>query len=234
MAKLLMDNVSVEFPIYNASNMSLRHRLLDVSTGGLISRKSRDVINVKALDAVNLHLNDGDRIGIVGHNGAGKSTLLRTMAGIYYPTSGLVKTEGRVSSILDLNAGMSMDLTGYENVIRVSLMYGLSKEEAEENILEIEEFTELGNFMAAPVRTYSMGMLMRLLFAIATSTKPDILLIDEIMGAGDAAFQEKALSRISKFIENASILVLASHSMEMIEMFCNKIVKLDHGKITVL
>ncbi len=232
MAKLRLDNVSVEYPIYNAGSMSLRNQLVAISTGGRLARHAGSVVTVLALDGITLDLKDGDRVGLIGHNGSGKTTLLRTMAGIFKPTRGHRVVEGSISSFFGLGAGVDPELSGYENIIRMSLLLGTSQAAAEASIPEIEEFTELGNFLSLPVRTYSAGMQTRLTFAVATAAHPEILLVDEVLGAGDAAFQEKARKRMNDFIEKSSIFVLASHSTELIKSFCNKICRLEHGRLT--
>jgi ABC-type polysaccharide/polyol phosphate transport system ATPase subunit len=231
MAKLKLDNVSVEYPIYNAGAMSLRNQLVAISTGGRVARQAGSIVTVLALDGVSLDLNDGDRIGLIGHNGSGKTTLLRTMAGIFKPTKGQLFVEGTVSSFFGLGAGVDPELSGYENIVRMSLLLGSSQAAAEASIPEIEDFTELGNFLSLPVRTYSAGMQTRLTFAVATATHPEILLIDEVIGAGDADFQTKARKRMDDFVEKSSIFVLASHSTELLERFCNRICKLEHGRV---
>lgn len=232
MAYINFKNVVLEYPIYNAKSMSLRNQLVNLSTGGVLAKETSDVVTVRALDKVSFDLKDGDRVGLVGHNGAGKTTLLRTMAGIFQPISGEVKSEGRVSSIIELGGGLDNELSGYENIIRMGMMLGGTKLEMESSLPDIEEFTDLGNFLSMPVRTYSAGMLMRLMFAVGTSIRPEILLVDEMFGAGDASFRDKAESRMKRLIGDAKIFVFASHSQELIEKYCHKIFVLEHGKVT--
>ena len=231
MAEIRLENVTVEYPIYNAETMSLRNNLIAISTGGRISKAARNVVSVTALDGIDLDLKNGDRLGLVGHNGAGKSTLLRTMAGIFKPTRGCITIDGKVSTVFGLGAGLQEELTGYDNIVRMGMMLGATRREAEANIADIEEFTELGNFFAFPVHTYSAGMRTRLTFAVATAAHPEILLIDEVLGAGDAEFQKKAHARITGMVDRARILVLASHGPNMIRRYCNKTIRLEHGKI---
>jgi ABC-type polysaccharide/polyol phosphate transport system ATPase subunit len=231
MARLKLEKVSVEYPIYNATSMSLRHQLVAISTGGRLARQAGNIVTVLALDDLTLELEDGDRVGLLGHNGSGKTTLLRTMAGIFKPSRGSLVVEGRVSSIFGLGAGIDPELSGYENIVRMSMLLGANQVEAEASIAEIEDFTELGDFLSLPVRTYSAGMQTRLTFAVATATHPEILLVDEVFGAGDADFQVKARKRMNEFIEKSSIFVLASHSPELIRSFCNKICTLEHGRM---
>jgi ABC-type polysaccharide/polyol phosphate transport system ATPase subunit len=230
MARMLLDNVGVAYPIYNAASKSLRRQLVSISTGGRVSSEGH-VATVQALDGINLDLKDGDRIGLVGHNGSGKTTLLRTMAGIFRPTRGRLRVEGRVSTVFGLGAGMDSELTGYENITRMAMLLGARREEAEAAIPGIEEFSELGQFLAMPVRTYSAGMTTRLLFGVATAVHPEILLVDEVLGAGDEGFQEKARQRMSEFVAKASIFVLASHAPDLMKQFCTRMIRLEHGKI---
>jgi ABC-type polysaccharide/polyol phosphate transport system ATPase subunit len=231
MARLTLEDVRVEYPIYNAGSMSLRNQLVAISTGGLLARHAGNVVTVLALDGISLDLKYGDRLGLIGHNGAGKTTLLRTMAGIFRPTQGRITRTGRISSFFGLGAGVDPELSGYENIIRMSLLLGSSRAVAEASIPEIEAFTELGNFLSLPVRTYSAGMQTRLMFAVATAAHPEILLVDEAIGAGDAAFQVKAQKRMNEFIEKSSIFVLASHSTDLIKSMCNKFCTLEHGRM---
>lgn len=231
MAELLLRDVTVEYPIYNAGNMSLRNQLVAIGTGGRLRSAARRVTTVTALDGINLHLKDGDRIGLVGHNGSGKTTLLRTMAGIFHPTRGEIAIKGRISTVFGLGAGLDPELDGYENIVRMSMLLGASRHDATGAIADIEDFTELGDFLSVPVRTYSAGMVTRLAFAVATAAHPEILLVDEVLGAGDATFQEKARQRMARFVEKASIFVLASHAPQLISAYCDKIIHLHHGAI---
>lgn len=234
MARLIFENVSVRYPIYNARAQSIRHQFMRIATGGRIAAEAGHTVSVTALDDVSFELNSGDSLGLIGHNGAGKSTLLRTMAGIYTPDSGRVIREGRVATVLEIGAGMDPELSGYENILRMGMLMGMSLKEARSKIPEIEEFTELGDFLNLPVRTYSSGMTMRLMFAVATSNQPDILLVDEMFGTGDAGFQEKAKARMHALIANAEIFVFASHDHQFLGELCQKVCRLEHGKLTPL
>lgn len=234
MTKIKFENVYLEYPIYDARSTSLRNALVKISTGGVIQKSGSNSVAVKALDNVSFEISKGDAVGLVGHNGAGKTTLLRMMAGIYSATSGVIKTQGNVSTIIELGAGMEEELSGYENVVRMGLLMGLSIELMESKMSEIEDFTELGNFLSMPVRTYSAGMTMRLMFAVATCIKQDILLVDEMFATGDKEFQKKAYDRMHDLINHADIFVFASHSQDLIEKFCNRIFYLEHGKVREL
>jgi ABC-type polysaccharide/polyol phosphate transport system ATPase subunit len=230
MAEIIFDNVSIEYPIYSMNARFLKHTIASIGTGGIFAKKENNVA-VRALNNVSFHLKNGDAVGLIGHNGAGKTTLLRTMAGIYMPSAGQISREGNISTIIELGAGLDYELSGYENIIRLGMLLGLSYKEINDLIPEIEEFTELGNFLSAPVRTYSSGMLMRLMFSVATSNKPEILLVDEMFGTGDQAFQEKARARMEDIISNAKIFVFASHSEELINKFCNRKFQILHGTL---
>lgn len=231
MASVIVDNITVEYPIYHTGSMSLRNKLVAVGTGGAIQRGVGNIVTVRALTDVSFALKDGDRVGLVGHNGAGKSTLLRTLAGIYKPNRGHVRVEGKVSSLFQLGAGLATELSGYENVVRMGMLLGATKAEARAFAPEVEAFTELGDFLSMPVHTYSAGMLTRLTFAVATLVKPQIMLIDEVLGAGDAAFQRKAKERIEGVMNSARILVLASHAQQIIDLYCNRILHFEHGRL---
>ncbi len=221
----------MEYPIYNGRAMSLRNNLLAIGTGGRLSKEARGIVSVTALEDITLDLKDGDRVGLIGHNGSGKSTLLRTMAGIFRPVRGTVLVEGRVSTVFGLGAGLEPELTGYENIVRMAMMLGSSHGEAESIVPDVENFSELGNFLSVPVSTYSDGMRTRLSFGVATATHPEVLLVDEVIGAGDAEFQKRANRRMAEFVEKSSIFVLASHSASLIQSFCKEQITLTHGRI---
>lgn len=232
MISLVLDNVSIDFPIYG-SQRSLRSALISRRTGGAIHHDSekKGRVTVRALDSVSLTINHGDRVGLVGHNGAGKSTLLRVMAGVYEPVSGTIHTDGHVSPLFNNSPGLDVDDTGFENIMTCGLFLGMSREEILRKTPDIAEFCELGEYLDLPVRTYSTGMTTRLGFAIATALDPEILLLDEGFGAGDARFAERAKHRVNALIARSSILVLASHDNELIRGFCNKAVLMDGGRV---
>jgi lipopolysaccharide transport system ATP-binding protein len=234
MAQVIFNNVTLRYPILNSHGMSLRNQLLRLSTGGLIEQEAGKSVTVTALKDVSFSLKTGDAIGLVGHNGAGKSTLLRTIAGIYHPEQGKITCKGKVATVLEIGAGLEPELTGYENIVNLGMMMGLSISECKNITPEIEEFTGLGDFLSLPVRTYSSGMTMRLMFAVATSVTPEILLIDEMFSTGDAEFQEKSQERIQNLIASSKIFVFASHSPKLITKYCNRIFQLEHGSLTEL
>jgi ABC-2 type transport system ATP-binding protein/lipopolysaccharide transport system ATP-binding protein len=231
MAAITLQEVSVSFPIYDGVSRSLKHRIVTASTGGRISAVSGQPTVVNALDGVSLSIEHGDRVALIGHNGAGKTTLLRVLAGIYIPVRGRVRRIGKVAPLFDTGFGMDPDATGYENIRLRALYLGMSKAELATRIDEIADFAELGSFLGMPLRTYSAGMQTRLAFAVSTSIDPEILLLDEQIGAGDAAFMLKASERLERLVERSGILVLASHSDEAVQRFCTKAVLLERGRL---
>ncbi len=234
MASIILERVTVDFPIYNAKKRSLKSELIRRTVGGHIEAIDDNHVSVMALRDISLTLRDGDRLGLVGHNGAGKSTLLRVLSGVYEPPIGRVTIEGSISSLTDMMMGMDIEATGYENILLRSVFLGLSVKQANANIDEIEKFTELGQFLKLPMRTYSSGMMVRLAFAISTAVTPEILIMDELIGAGDAAFINKAEARMNGLIGRTHILVLASHSEDMIRRLCNKAALMNEGKLLML
>jgi ABC-2 type transport system ATP-binding protein len=224
MARIELRNATVEFAVKIAKSMGAGA----AQTGGRI-----DIATgvVRALEGVTLDIGPGSRIGLIGHNGAGKSTLLRVMAGVYAPVRGEARIEGRVATLFNATPGLNIDSTGRENIITCGLHLGLGLREVKARIDDIAAFTELGPYLELPVRIYSTGMLMRLGFAIATSLEPDILLIDEGLGTGDAAFAAKAEARMRCMAERASIVVVASHSSALLAGLCTHGVVLQHGRV---
>ena len=232
MAYISLERVGVDFPIFGA-NKNFRLSLIDGLTGGKILPKSLQTksIIIKALDDINLNLRSGDRIGLIGHNWAGKSTLLRVLAGVYQPTSGRMSIEGKLSPLLNQTPGMEPEDSGYENILTVGMLLGMSLDEIKGKAPEIIEFSGLGDYINFPIRTYSTGMQARLGFSICTSIDPGILLLDEGIGAADARFAEKASARIKGLLEKTEILVLASHSDAMIKEMCDRAVLMHHGRV---
>ena len=230
MASIELVDASVEIPIFNSRGRSLKTTLIR-RVGGQVEANDRDVVTVKALRSLNLSLRPGDRLGLVGDNGAGKSTLLRVFAGSYEPSTGRADISGTVSSLIDMEMGMDAELTGADNIIQRGVFLGMSLKEARRNIPRIAEFSELGPYLHLPMRTYSSGMRMRLAFATSTTRHPDILLFDEMISFGDAAFASRAKARLNAMMDNAKILVLASHDRESIRAYCNRAVLLEAGSI---
>lgn len=230
-SELSLENVSVSFPIYHGGSRSLKKSLLFRGSGGQLASDASHRITVEALRNVSMEFRTGDRVALIGKNGAGKTTLLRVMAGIYEPVTGVVKSCGRISPMFDISLGIDGDISGYDNIRLRGLILGLPAREIEERMADIAEFTELGDYLDIPVRTYSSGMMARLTFAVATCFSPEILLMDEWILAGDAGFLEKAQHRVEAFVEQAGILVLASHSTEICRRWCNKAVWMERGEV---
>ena len=230
-SELSLDNVSVSFPIYHGGSRSLKKSLLFRGSGGQLASDASHRITVEALRNVSMEFRTGDRVALIGKNGAGKTTLLRVMAGIYEPVTGVVKSRGRISPMFDISLGIDGEISGYDNIRLRGLILGLPAREIEERMADIAEFTELGDYLDIPVRTYSSGMMTRLTFAVATCFSPEILLMDEWILAGDAGFLAKAQHRVEAFVEQAGILVLASHSTEICRRWCNKAVWMERGEV---
>lgn len=230
MVHINFNKVCVDFPIYNARNRSLKNTMMQAATGGRVDFGAKKTI-IRSLNNVSFSLKSGDRIGVIGHNGAGKSTLLRTIARVYEPTSGLVDVCGEVGSLVDISLGINKEATGRENIYIRGALLGLSRKQIEENFDEIVDFSELGDFIDMPVRTYSSGMHLRLAFSVATIIRPEILLMDEWLSVGDASFNAKAGKRLTDLVESSEILVIASHSRKLIERVCNRVLWFEHGTL---
>jgi len=231
MASIQLERVSVAFPIYNGRSRSLKNRVLAATTGGRIGRDAHNYVSIQALDEVSLVFEHGDRVGLVGHNGAGKTTLLRVLAGIYEPPSGKLKIAGNVAPLFDIGLGLDVKSTGYENIILRGLYLGLSRSGMRAKTEEIAAFSELGECLDLPLRTYSAGMYARLAFAISTFIEPDILLLDEGLGISDPAFLAKARRCLTAFMDRAGIVVLASHQEALLREVCTKAVLMKHGRV---
>lgn len=226
MARLALENASLTFHIHLAHKVSLKEYVLN----GLRAKR-RENKEVRALRDIDLSLDDGMRLGVVGHNGAGKSTLLRLLAGIYAPSAGRRIAEGRISSMLDIGVGIEADASGWENIAFRGFLQRQTPQELKLKAPEIAAFSELGEFLDAPVRCYSSGMYVRLAFAIATAIEPEILLVDEVFSAGDAGFQQKAAARMLSLMAKARILVMAAHDLSTLNGLCTRGIWLDHGTI---
>jgi ABC-2 type transport system ATP-binding protein len=227
---IILDDVSIDIPIYDVSRASLRKAMLGRTIGGRFAEAGSHV-TVKALKNLTFEAHDGDRIALVGDNGSGKSTLLRVASRVYPPTSGHITIVGNISPLFDATLGMSMDATGLENIQIAGTIWGMTGTQVKKSIEDIAEFTELGDYLNVPVRTYSNGMMLRLAFAIATARDPEILLIDEIIGVGDAGFFEKAFARLHRLVERSRILMVAAHQDDLLRRLCDKAIWLSHGKL---
>jgi lipopolysaccharide transport system ATP-binding protein len=232
MSKIISaQNITVEFPIFENSHRSLKKAVLNLSTGGKIAQDVGRHPVVRALDNLSFTFSEGSRVGLYGHNGSGKTTLLRVLAGVYAPVNGQLSIEGRIASLLDVSMGLDQDATGFENIYLRGIIDGLKPAKIRSKIDEIADFTELGEYLNLPVRTYSSGMMLRLAFAISTSIEADILIMDEWLSVGDQSFSAKAAKRLDELIGKSAILVIASHDLALIERVCNRKIGLEHGKI---
>lgn len=231
MTHISIERCSLELPIYGTINRSLKGSMMSSATGGRIAAASRHVTVVTALKDISLEIREGDRVGLMGHNGAGKTSFLQMLAGIYEPTSGRLSIQGRVSSFINLGLGLDHEATGNENILLCGLMFGMGFDQIRALTPSIAEFSGLGDFLEMPVRTYSSGMMMRLVFSIVTSVPAEIMIMDEWMSVGDAEFVIQAEKRLADLVSSAGILVLASHSGDVIDHLCNIVVRLEHGEI---
>jgi lipopolysaccharide transport system ATP-binding protein len=231
MTYLNLTDVTIDYPVLSQSSRKLTRQLIRMATGGQLDRSDSGRVTVRALSNITARFEVGDRVGLVGHNGSGKSTLLRVLGGIYKPTAGTVERSGVVGSLLDISLGMSMDATGRENIYLRGALQGLTRRQVDALIPGIIDFSELGDFIELPMRTYSSGMLLRLAFSVSTVLSPDILLMDEWLAVGDEAFQLKAEQRLHEVVSKSSILVIASHSANLIRSQCNRVLFLQHGKL---
>lgn len=232
-SSIVAKEISVEFPIYENSHRSLKKAVLNLTTGGRIGQDAGKHSVVTALDRLSFRFSDGERIGLVGHNGSGKTTLLRTLSGVYAPVRGELTTRGKIASLLDVSMGLDPDATGFENIYLRGILDGLKPRLIRSKIDEIAEFSELGEYLNLPVRTYSSGMMLRLAFAISTSVEADILIMDEWLSVGDADFSAKAAQRLEQLVGKASILVVASHDPALIARVCTRRISMEHGSIVV-
>lgn len=227
MAKIVLNDAGLTFTVRHQRKVTLKEYLLR----GLFLPSRNPKVAIHALHGLNLEAHDGERIGIVGHNGAGKSTLLKFLAGVYPPTSGSRLVEGRICSVFDIALGFEPEANGWENIKYRGYLLGETPRTLKNKIQEIAEFSELGEFLNIPVRYYSSGMLLRLAFSISTAVEPEVLLIDEILGTGDLAFQTKARERMRELMKTARLMVLVTHEIPTLEMICTRALWLDHGTI---
>lgn len=230
MARIELDDVCLTFRVREQYQITLKEFLLR----GLYRRARNPLLKVRALRDVTLRFGDGDRVGVLGGNGAGKTTLLRLLAGVYWPTRGRRLVTGRVSSLFELNLGFEMEASGWQNIIYRGYLQGESPRSIRAKMHEIAEFSELGRFLDVPVRYYSAGMLVRLSFSIATAIEPEILLVDEVLSAGDRAFQQKAQQRMRDMMSRAKIIVVVSHDLGTLPRLCETGVWLAQGRVRMV
>jgi ABC-type polysaccharide/polyol phosphate transport system ATPase subunit len=227
MASIVLNDVDLTFRIRQQRQITIKEYLLK----RMFDNKRNPLFEVRALQGINVEIGDGERVAILGANGSGKSTLLRLMAGIYHPNAGTRAVQGKVSSLFDLTLGFEMEANGWKNIRYRGYLQGESAEKLRNNTPDIAAFSELGDFLSIPMRYYSSGMLVRLAFSAATTIEPEILLIDEVLGAGDMAFQQKAQQRMHKMMEKARILVVVSHDMSVLPRLCDRALWLEKGRL---
>lgn len=231
MALIDFQSVCVDFPVFNSTGRSLKKRLMRVATGGQLNEDATGVVVIRALENLTFKIQDGERVALLGHNGAGKTTLLRVLSSVYAPTFGTATIDGKLGSLIDISLGIDPEASGLENIYIRGRLLGMSASEIKAKTPEIVEYSELGDFIEMPVRTYSTGMHMRLAFTISTTLRPEILLMDEWLSVGDEGFKHKAEARMKEVIQSTSILVVATHSRELAMNTCTRAIWLEHGKI---
>lgn len=231
MSHIRVENLCVNYPLYGRSRAAAGVHEIDPDLDRMVRDRKNRVVGVRALQGVTFEAGSGERIALIGENGSGKTTLLQVLAGIYSPDAGEVEIEGQTTALVNINLGMNAEASGHRNITLRGLAAGRTRAEIEERRAEIAAFSELGDFLALPVETYSAGMRMRLSFAIATAFEPDVLILDEWLSAGDAAFRKKATERMQAFVDKAGILVLASHSPSLLIDTCKRALWLDAGRV---
>ncbi|MEO1198855.1 MAG: ABC transporter ATP-binding protein [Pseudomonadota bacterium] len=229
--RIVLRDMTIDYPIYSSQGRSLKKRIFSTATGGQIGRDASDRVIVRGLDGVTLTIEAGERVGLIGNNGSGKTTLLRALCGVYAPSRGTANITGRATSLIDLSLGIQDEATGYENIRLRGLMMGLTRAQIDKLAPSIEEFTELGPYLAVPVRTYSSGMRLRLAFAVSTAISPEILLMDEWLSVGDADFRARAETRLRDVVDRSGILVIASHNLKLIDSLCTSAIWLENGRV---
>lgn len=230
MASIHLKDVTLDYPVTRTLKSLVTSQFHKHTIGGKIKVQDNNVTIVRALDNLSVDFEAGDSIGLIGHNGSGKSTLLRILAGIYEPTHGSVEINGVTNALLGMSLGMNLEATGYENIELNAILHGYNPKEIADKTKEIEEFSELCEYLSMPIRSYSSGMKVRLSFSMATAFCREILIVDEVMGAGDASFMQKAQKRMDSLIANSELVVMANHSTQLLTKFCNKVLWLKAGK----
>ncbi len=229
MARIALSDASLTFSLRKSRNVTLKQYLLK----GMFLDSFNPRVNIHALADVTLTATDGDRVGVIGHNGAGKSTLLKMIAGVYPPTRGTVQVDGRICSLFEITLGFEGEASGWDNIRYRGYLQGETPKTLAGKVDEIAAFSELGEFLNIPVRFYSAGMMIRLAFAIATAANPEILLIDEVLSVGDAAFQAKATKRMKEMMSRSRLMVMVSHDLGSIRELCTRAVWLEKGRVVM-
>lgn len=231
MTNIILKNVYLNYPVFSSDSRSFKKNVLNKIKSEKFKKNKSDILHIQALKNINLKINEGDKIGVYGNNGSGKSSLLKIISGIYYPSNGIINVEGSINSLISLNAGFNENLTGKENSIFKLKLLGLKKDEINDKLDEIKNFSGLNEFFFLPIKTYSSGMLLRLSFSLSILCPHDILIMDEWLSVGDDKFQQQALSKINEIIQKSKILIIASQSKDVLEKLCNKIITLKDGII---
>ncbi len=231
MSSVYFDNANVEIPVFNSQGRSLKKAVLGLATGGRIGLTESGKTFVKCLNNISFKVTDNERVGIIGCNGSGKTTLLRVLGKVYKPTAGIVRINGDVGSLIDISLGIDGEATGIENIFLRAALLGIPKCKVKEALPEIIDFTQLGDFIHMPVRTYSSGMHLRLAFAVSTMISPEILIMDEWLSVGDIEFQTRAENKLNNLINRSNILFIATHSPTLIKKCCNRVLWLEQGKL---
>jgi len=229
-----LQSVHLTIPVYLAGQQRLLRKPQPLSSVGATIERANGTMRVRALRDISVTLDHGEHLGLIGHNGAGKSCLLRLIAGIYPPSRGTVRTNGSVGCLFEMGTGSSPEMTGYETIKHHLLVHRLPREAWQAATDDVAEFTELGQYLDLPIRTYSDGMRARLLAALATTARHDILLIDEGIGAGDSAFQQKFNNRLNRYMGSAGLLIVASHNAALLRDYCSRGMVLEHGEVKFL
>ncbi len=225
-----LKNVDLEYELHFDRTNTLKEWVVNKLNRRKYVEKAKD--SFLALKGINLDVHEGERVGFIGFNGAGKSTLLKVISGILRPTRGQVVTHGKIQPLIEVGAGFDPEFSGRENIYFNSFMLGFTKAEVDSRIDEIIGFADLKEFIDVPVKYYSSGMQVRLAFTIATTIQPEILVLDEMLGAGDVAFVERAKARMSKIVDDAKCLVIVSHDLSLIRSLCTKAHIIENGRIT--
>ena len=231
MTNIILKDVYLNYPVFSSDSRSFKKNVLNKIKSEKFKKNKSDILHIQALKNINLKINEGDKIGVYGNNGSGKSSLLKIISGIYYPSNGIINVEGSINSLISLNAGFNENLTGKENSIFKLKLLGLKKDEINNKLDEIKNFSGLNEFFFLPIKTYSSGMLLRLSFSLSILCPHDILIMDEWLSVGDDKFQQQALLKINEIIQKSKILIMASQSKDVLEKLCNKIITLKDGII---
>jgi lipopolysaccharide transport system ATP-binding protein len=233
MSEIVLEDAGVQFALFSGKHQSIRSKFIATATGGQMAHDPSGRVVVRALEGISLRIAEGERVGLLGRNGAGKSTLLRVVSKVYRPTSGSARITGSIASLIDISLGINPEATGRQNIYLRAAMLGIPRKKIRERFDEIVEFSELGDFIEAPVRTYSSGMQLRLAFSVSTVFVPEILVMDEWLSVGDEDFKGKAEERLQEVVSSSRILVLASHSRELLERNCTRGIFLEKGKVVM-